>query len=174
MSHNLLLTGCITTQLTINQTVKLSLRNLDRVKITKTGLWLDNFKLIISITSLLLAFTLYIAKHSVVVKGNEYVSTVHSKMRQTSSWVRSKENNCVVWGQISVLSATLGNAIYSGACRNATAVAHVDDHELEKELDAERRRLTSTVTTLSICSATVEQRKITDYRRQQWEADQQW
>ena len=49
----------------------------------------------------------------------------------------SEENNCVVWGQISVLSVTLGNAIYSGARRNATAVAHVDDHKLEKELDAD-------------------------------------
>ena len=39
-------------------------------------------------------------------------------------------------------------------------MAHVDDHEVEMELDAERRRLTSIVTTLSICSDTVEQRMI--------------
>ena len=43
--------------------------------------------------------------------------------------------------------------------RNATTVTHVDDHEVEMKLDAERR-LTSTVTTLSIYSDTVEQRMI--------------
>ena len=58
------------------------------------------------------------------------------------------------------MSVTLRNAIYSGAHRNATTVTHVDDHEVEMKLDAERRRLTSTVTTLSICSDTVEQRMI--------------
>ena len=72
----------------------------------------------------------------------------------------SEANNCVVWGQILVLSVMLRNAIYSGTRRNATTVAHVNDHEVEMELDAERRRLTSTVTTLSICSDTVEQRMI--------------
>ena len=56
-------------------------------------------------------------------------------------------------------SVTLRNAIYSGARRNATAVAHEDDHEVEMELDAERR-LTSSVTTLSICIDIVEQRMI--------------
>ena len=57
------------------------------------------------------------------------------------------------------MSVTLRNAIYSGARRNATTVTHVDDHEVEMKLDAERR-LTSTVTTLSIYSDTVEQRMI--------------
>ena len=72
----------------------------------------------------------------------------------------SEENNRAVWGQILVLSVTLRNAIYSGACRNATTVAHEDDHELEMKLDAERRRLTSSVTTLSICIDIVKQRMI--------------
>ena len=37
----------------------------------------------------------------------------------------------------------LRNAVCSGAHRNATTVAHVGDHEVEMELDAERsRRLT--------------------------------
>ena len=40
-------------------------------------------------------------------------------------------------GQISVLSATLRNAIYIGMHRNATTVVHVRDHEVEMELDAE-------------------------------------
>lgn len=44
-------------------------------------------------------------------------------------------------GQISVLSATLRNAIYSGMHRNATTVVHMRDHEVEMELDAERRRV---------------------------------
>ena len=39
-------------------------------------------------------------------------------------------------------------------------MAHVNDHEVEMELDAETRRLTSTVTTLSICIDTIEQRMI--------------
>ena len=68
----------------------------------------------------------------------------------------SEANNYAVWGQISVLSAMLRKAIYSGEHRNATTY----DYEVEMELDAERRRLTSTVTTLSICSDTVEQRMI--------------
>ena len=42
-----------------------------------------------------------------------------------------------------------------------STVAHIDDHEVGMELDAERRRrLTSSVTTLSICSDTVKQRMI--------------
>ena len=44
--------------------------------------------------------------------------------------------------RISILFVTLGNAIYSGWCRNATKVTHVHDHEVEMESNAERRRLT--------------------------------
>ena len=41
------------------------------------------------------------------------------------------------------MSVMLRNAVYSGPHRNATTVAHVRDHEVEMELDAERsRRLT--------------------------------
>ena len=50
----------------------------------------------------------------------------------------SEANNRAV--RISVLSATLRNAIYSGTRRNATTAAHTRDHEVEMELDAERRR----------------------------------
>ena len=33
--------------------------------------------------------------------------------------------------QISLLSVTLKNAVYSSACRNGTTVVHVHDHEVE-------------------------------------------
>ena len=51
-----------------------------------------------------------------------------------------------------VLSVMLRNALYSGAHRNATTVAHLHDYEVEMESEEEKEEInkgTSVVTLLS-------------------------